>query len=64
MGRPKLKRMVPGESRRRISKAQASLNNTEVAPAKGADSQSCSLCGQYGHNRRKCTEEWAYVVYN
>jgi len=54
MGRPKVKRMVAGESRRHIAKAQAVLNNSEIAPVRGAGSQSCTHCGEYGHNRRRC----------
>lgn len=56
-GRPKVKRMVAGESKRRVLKAQALLNNTEVAPAQGVGSQSCGHCGSYGHNQRNCTSE-------
>jgi len=57
MGRPKVKRMVAGESKRRIAKAQAILNNSEVAPVRGSGSQSCSYCGEYGHNQRKCGKQ-------
>jgi len=48
MGRPKVKRMVAGESKRRIAKAQAILNNSEIVPVQGSGSQSCSYCGEYG----------------
>ena len=57
MGRPKVKRMVAGESKRHIAKVQAALNGTEVAPNQGAGSQSCILYGKYGHNRRSCEVE-------
>ena len=42
MGRPKVKRMIAGESKRHVAKAQALLNNCEIAPVRGTGSQSCS----------------------
>jgi len=55
MGQPKVKRMVAGESRKNVLRAQAKLNGTDIAPSHGNGSQSCTLCGRSGHNRRKCT---------
>jgi len=57
MGRPKVKRMVAGESKRWIAKAQAILNNSEIALVRGSGSQSCSYCEEYGHNQRKCGKQ-------
>jgi len=54
MGRPKVKSMIAGESKKNVFRAQAKLNGIEVAPSHGSGSQSCMLCGQSGHNRRKC----------
>jgi len=54
MGRPKVKRMIAGELRKNVFRAQAKLNGTEAPPSHGSGSQSCTLCGQSEHNRRKC----------
>jgi len=54
MERPKVKSMIAIESRKNVFWAQAELNGKKVAPSHGSGSQSCMLCGQSGHNRRKC----------
>ena len=54
MGLPKIKRMVAGESRRRVAKVQVEFNGTEIAPNCGLGRKASMLCGEYGHNRKSC----------
>lgn len=56
MGRPQVVRMVFG-SRKKVARAQAKLNLTELAPDRGQGSQACRNCGVYGHNRATCTAD-------
>ena len=55
-GRPQIQRHTGGEQRK-IGRAQAQLNNSDQAPVQGQGSQSCSHCGEYGHNKLTCTED-------
>lgn len=55
-GRSRTVHLTPGSRKKHVAHAQVVLNNENPPPERGPGSQSCQLCGNYGHNRKTCPE--------
>lgn len=56
-GQPQKLRLTAESRRKQAVQARAVLNNELPPPARGPGSQRCRICGNYGHNRKTCSQK-------